>query len=96
MYLVTWLTWQCLQIGPLQQKLAKLQSGSVLITKEERESVEKVAAVDCAKCPAHITHYRCPHCTSAVEHWVVAVGLAEVPGCLGAAPPHLQEHLVRP
>ncbi|KAL3146598.1 Homologous-pairing protein 2 [Trebouxia sp. C0010 RCD-2024] len=41
MYLVTWLTWQCLQIGPLQQKLAKLQSGSVLITKEERESVEK-------------------------------------------------------
>ena len=33
-----------LQIGPLQQKLVKLQSGSILITKEEREAVEKVAA----------------------------------------------------
>ncbi|KAL3149773.1 hypothetical protein ABBQ38_013599 [Trebouxia sp. C0009 RCD-2024] len=29
------------QIGPLKQKLAKLQSGSVLISKEEREGVEK-------------------------------------------------------
>lgn len=29
------------QIGPLKQKLVKLQSGSVLITKDERDSVEK-------------------------------------------------------
>ena len=32
-----------LQIAPLKQKLAKLQSGTVLITKEDRDAVEKVA-----------------------------------------------------
>ena len=31
-----------MQMEPLKQKLTKLKSGSILITKEEREQVEKV------------------------------------------------------
>ena len=45
-----------LQIGPLQQKLVKLQSGSILITKEEREAVEKVAAASIEACYICLLH----------------------------------------
>ncbi len=35
---------------PLKQKLTKLKSGSILITKEEREQVEKVDSVQMLQC----------------------------------------------
>ena len=34
----------------LKQKLTKLKSGSILITKEEREGVEKVKSVQMHQC----------------------------------------------
>lgn len=39
-----------LQMEPLKQKLTKLKSGSILITKEEREQVEKVDSVQMLQC----------------------------------------------
>lgn len=38
-----------MQIEPLKHKLTKLKSGSVLITKEEREQVVKVGLLDAVK-----------------------------------------------
>ena len=35
-----------MQIEPLKHKLTKLKSGSVLITREEREQVEKVGILN--------------------------------------------------
>ena len=72
------LVWQCLQIGPLQQKLVKLQSGSILITKEEREAVEKVAAASFEACHICFLLYPLSHLARAtlahqqVFHYIVA------------------------
>ena len=45
-----------LQMEPLKQKLTKLKSGSILITKEEREQVEKVMSVQMHQCSSHAIH----------------------------------------
>ena len=45
-----------LQMEPLKQKLTKLKSGSILITKEEREQVEKVKSLQIHQCQSHAIH----------------------------------------
>ena len=57
-----------LQMEPLKQKLTKLKSGSILITKEEREQVEKVKWVQMRQC--------CTHGNCAPEPCVSSVCLA--------------------
>jgi len=57
-----------LQMELLKQKLTKLKSGSILITKEEREQVEKVKWVQMRQC--------CTHGNCAPEPCVSSVCLA--------------------
>ena len=85
-----------MQIEPLKHKLTKLKSGSVLITKEEREQVVKVGLLDAVESSSSELglHSQLDHTGKLPESVMLHADLPEVLGCLGPAETRLQEYLV--
>lgn len=85
-----------MQIEPLKHKLTKLKSGSVLITREEREQVEKVGLLDAVGSSSSELglHSQLNHTGKLPENVMLHADLSEVLECLGPAEARLQEYLV--